>query len=282
MHRRVLVAVGVLALLAGLLAAVVPGVATATDATLLRARLNGVSEVPGPGDPDGFGQAFVRLSHDRICFALEWSDIDNPTRGHIHVGAPGVAGGIVVAFFEVLPASLPDALASARGCVAADPALIAEIRGNPGNYYVNIHNGTFPAGAIRGQLRRGGGDLPVPRQLSASLSGANEVPPGDPDGRGRAFVSAKDDRVCFAITWERIAQPVAGHIHRGAKGVNGPIVVGFPVFAGLPAHFNGVDGCVSANPDLVNEIRRHPSGFYVNLHTPDFQGGAIRGQLRHH
>jgi hypothetical protein len=283
MRRRVLVAAGVLALLAGLLAAVVPGVATATDTTLLRARLNGANEIPGPGDPDGFGQAFVRLSSDQVCFALEWSDIGEPTRGHIHLGAAGTAGGIVVAFFELLPASLPDAVASVRGCVAADPALIGQIRDDPDGYYVNIHNATFPGGAIRGQLRHGRGDLPVPRQLSANLSGANEVGPagGDPDGRGRAFVSAKDDRVCFAITWERIAQPVAGHIHQGAKGVNGPVVVDFPVFAGLPAHFNGVDGCVSANTDLVGEIRRNPAGFYVNLHTPDFPGGAIRGQLKH-
>jgi hypothetical protein len=281
MRRRVLVAAGVLALLAGLLAAVVPGVATATDSTLLRARLNGANEVPGPGDPDGFGQAFVRLSSDRICFALEWSDIGQPTRGHIHVGAAGVAGAIVVPFFESLPGSLPDAMASARGCVTADPALIAQIRANPGNYYVNLHDATFPAGAIRGQLRRGGGDISVPRQLTANLSGANEVPAGDPDGRGKAFVSARGDKVCFAVTWEGIAQPAAGHIHRGAKGVNGPVVVGLPVFDGLPPSFNGVDGCVSADPGLVDEIRHNPSGFYVNLHTPDFQDGAIRGQLKH-
>jgi CHRD domain len=109
----------------------------------------------------------------------------------------------------------------------------------------------------------------------------SEPPDHREDGRGRAFVSATGDRVCFAVTWEGIAQPVAGHIHQGAAGVNGPIVVGFPVFDGLPASFGGVDGCVSADPGLVDEIRHHPAGFYVNLHTPDFQGGAIRGQLKH-
>jgi hypothetical protein len=278
MRRRVLVAAGVLALLAGL-AAVIPGVATANDATLLRARLNGVNEVPGPGDPDGFGQAFLRLTHDQVCFALEWSDIGRPTRGHIHAGAAGTAGPIVVGFFEA-PDGLPDALASGRGCVTAAPDLIDQIRAHPGDYYVNLHDATFPGGAIRGQLRPGGGDLDVPRQLSASLTGANEVPgPGDPDGRGRAFVSAKDDLVCFAITWEKIAQPSAGHIHRGAGGVAGPIVVNFPVFDGLPASFNGVDGCVSADPGLVGEIRHDPAGFYVNLHNAEFANGAIRGQL---
>ena len=281
MHRRVLVAAGVLALLAGLLAAVVPGVATANDATLLRARLNGFNEVPGPGDPDGFGQAFVRLTHDQVCFALEWSDIGRPTRGHIHAGAAGVAGPIVVGLFEALPDGLPDAVASGRGCVTAASELIANIRDHPGDYYVNLHDAAFPGGSIRGQLRRGGGDIAEPHQLRANLRGANEVPPADPDGRGLALVSAKDDRICFSLTWERIAQPAAGHIHRGAKGVNGPVVVPFPVFDGLPASFNGVDGCVSADPALVSEIRHHPSGFYVNLHNAEFQGGAIRGQLHH-
>jgi hypothetical protein len=34
----------------------------------------------------------------------------------------------------------------------ADPELVADIAANPSEYYVNVHNKPYPAGAIRGQL----------------------------------------------------------------------------------------------------------------------------------
>jgi hypothetical protein len=119
--------------------------------------------------------------------------------------------------------------------------------------------------------------------LSANLSGANEVPPANPDGAGSSTVVLGQDRVCFSLNWRNINAPFAGHIHRGGAGVNGPVVVGFfqktPGTA-LPATLSSAAGCVSGvDPALIDEIRQNPAGFYVNLHTADFPGGAIRGQL---
>ncbi len=49
-------------------------------------------------------------------------------------------------FFETgQPVDLED-------CTNVDRARIKDIIQNPQNYYANIHNATFPAGAIRGQL----------------------------------------------------------------------------------------------------------------------------------
>jgi hypothetical protein len=288
MRRRAIVAAVTVVLVFGLSALVAPGAAASGGrATVLAASLTGAQEVPGPGDPDGSGRALVRLSGDQACFLLKWSRITAPVAAHIHVGRSGVAGGIVVGFFM---GQLPDTLNAVAGCAAADPAVVDAIVANPRGYYVNIHTADFPGGAIRGQLHRADDvDLDVPDQLTARLLGGNEVPPADPDGRGRAFVDTGRTRVCFAVLWSNIGAPIFAHIHRGVAGVNGPVVVlffdvpeapGSPP-AALPAEITAVGGCVDGQSAAVlREIRRHPSAFYVNVHNVEFPGGAIRGQLR--
>ena len=226
---------------------------------------------------------------------LEWSKITAPTAAHIHSGKAGVAGPVVVLFFQpgLNAASLPDSLDSVAGCVAVDPAVARKIANHPRDYYVNIHTADFAPGAIRGQLHRSRHlDLDLPHQLAASLRGANEVPPADPDGRGLALVRTGKERVCFAIGWTRIGAPIFAHIHVGAAGVNGPVVVLFfdvpelvatppPPPAALPDTVSAVGGCVGdQDPALLRDIRRHPANYYANVHNSEFPGGAIRGQLR--
>jgi hypothetical protein len=285
MQRRIM-AIFTTLLVAIALIVALPGSSSAHDGRLLSAKLSGANEVP-PADPDGSGSATVLLRDDSVCFTLRWADINAPFAGHIHRGGAGINGPIVVPFFQKTPATpLPASLSSAAGCVGGvDPALIREIRSNPAGFYVNLHTADFPGGVIRDQLKVAKGlDLNVPTQFHALLLGRNEVPAADPDGFGLGLVSAHGDRVCFVVSWANIQPPFAGHIHRGAAGVNGPIVV--PFFQStpadpLPATFNAADGCIpGVDKALIREIRHNPSAFYVNLHTADFPGGVIRGQLR--
>ena len=285
MQRRIMVMLTSLLVALALIVAL-PGTSAADDGSVLSANLSGANEVP-PADPDGAGSSTVVLGQDRVCFSLHWRNINAPFAGHIHRGPAGVNGPIVVGFFQKAPSTpLPATLSSAAGCVeGVAPALIDEIRQNPASFYVNLHNADFPGGAIRGQLGSAGQvQINLPQGFNALLLGRNEVPPADPDGFGLALVSARNDEVCFLVSWVKIASPFAGHIHRGAAGVNGPIVVGFfqatPTDP-LPATFNAVDGCISGvDPALIDEIGRNPAGFYVNLHNAEFPGGVIRGQLR--
>jgi hypothetical protein len=117
---------------------------------LLTANLSGAKEVPGPGDEDGKGKAAVKVkpSDGRLCFALRWRDIAEPTAAHIHKAPKGEAGDVVVPLFA--------GEADESGCIEGlDEALLRDIKRNPRDYYVNIHNAEFEAGAIRGQLKRG-------------------------------------------------------------------------------------------------------------------------------
>ena len=111
--------------------------------------LLGANEV-SPGDLDGSGTAVIRLikGQGEVCFDLAWANIEDPTAAHIHRGAVGVNGPIAVGLFTGL-----DTDGSTSGCIEnVDPELIKEIRQNPERFYINIHNATFPGGAIRGQL----------------------------------------------------------------------------------------------------------------------------------
>lgn len=117
----------------------------------LSTSLTGAAEVPGPGDADGTGTARITLDQEKgqVCFELKVSNIATATAAHIHIGAAGQVGdGIAVVL------SPPPANGTSKNCVSADKEVIKKIRQNPENYYVNVHNADFPAGAVRGQLSK--------------------------------------------------------------------------------------------------------------------------------
>ena len=113
------------------------------------------------------------------------------------------------------------------------------------------------------------------KTFTVSMSGKAETPKGDPNGKGTAKVTINTSKgqVCFKLTWSAIGPPVAAHIHKGKKGVAGPVVI--PFFGGAAKH----SGCVKASKSLLGKIIKNPSGYYVNVHTQAFPGGAIRAQL---
>ena len=112
------------------------------------------------------------------------------------------------------------------------------------------------------------------KTLTVSMSGKAETPAGDPDGKGTAKfkIEASKGEICWRLSWSGIGTPVAAHIHKGKKGVAGPVVI--PIFA-APKH----SGCTHASKTLLRKIVKSPSSYYVNVHTQAFPGGAIRAQL---
>jgi CHRD domain len=123
------------------------------------------------------------------------------------------------------------------------------------------------------------------RSFSTELTGEEEVAVdgavgvGDPEGSGTATITLNpgQEEVCFELTVADIDTPIGAHIHEGAAGTNGPVVVGLEPLP--PTGDSSSSGCVSLERQEIIEILRDPSNYYVNVHTGMFLDGAIRGQL---
>lgn len=111
--------------------------------------MTGAAERPGPGDPDGSGTASFTFNQGQgeVCFWLSVANIAPATAAHIHVAPETSPGPVVIGL-------TPPTSGTSSGCVSADPALIKAIRQHPEDYYVNVHNAEFPAGAVRAQLSK--------------------------------------------------------------------------------------------------------------------------------
>lgn len=108
------------------------------------------------------------------------------------------------------------------------------------------------------------------------MTGSQEVPKGSPTGSGsfRFQIVPSAGQVCFSLTWSKIDTPISSHIHKGAKGKAGGIVI--VLFNAPPV---GHSGCRNAPKSLIKAIQKTPSAYYVNVHTNKYPLGAIRAQL---
>lgn len=119
--------------------------------------------------------------------------------------------------------------------------------------------------------------------LRTHLFASNENPPTTSQAAGGVQLTVRSDNSIAFMTF--ILNPanesfVAGHIHVGAVGVNGPVVVPLPI---TPTHQTVIQlsGVVSnVDPHLIANLCATPQNYYVNYHTTQFPNGAIRGQLQ--
>jgi hypothetical protein len=108
--------------------------------------------------------------------------------------------------------------------------------------------------------------------LVATLSGANEVAAGDPDGEGKFTVEidAEFGDFCYSLTTAKVGKATAANLRSGATGTHGPLVVPLQVAS---------DMCIAVEPDKLKPIVEKPEVFYVSVQTAANPDGAVRGQL---
>lgn len=269
-----------------LLVAVVTLLSPAAYAQTLGAVLTGAAEVP-PNNNPGFGNATVTFDAARqnASVTITVANLGAPINNfHIHEAPAGVNGPVVINLIGLGGTFVNGTM---TGTFPVSAAVAERMLQNPGNFYVNVHTTALPGGAVRGQLAYvSGGTI----NYAAELRPGNEVPPANSNAFGSAFVTF--DPVNNTIAWEArasgIANPTVSHIHRGAAGTNGPVIINFATSAaqiagGRTRGAGPISAFQSANlqpADLTN-LANHTTafGYYVNIHSSAFPGGEVRGQL---
>ena len=185
------------------------------------------------------------------------------TAAHIHTGVQGVNGPVIFSMTESAPGS-------GIWTTAADAALTdAQITNlKSGGLYFNAHSAAFPGGEIRGQI---GLNVKL-----ASLNAAQEVPANTSAATGMGVLSVNPlTRAASASITLTGMTATAAHIHLGATGVNGPIIISL---------VSGSAGVFSSPADTVltaEQFKAYKQGnLYFNAHSAAFPGGEIRGQIR--
>jgi hypothetical protein len=116
--------------------------------------------------------------------------------------------------------------------------------------------------------------IPGSNAVGVKLSGAEEVPPVNVTGSGSgSFRLADDGSITGSVTTKDVAG-TAAHIHVGAKGKNGPVIV--------PLEKKGDTYSVAQGRKLTAaQIKAWKAGeLYVNVHTARHKGGEVRAQIQ--
>ena len=217
--------------------------------------LSGAHEVP-PTASTARGGCMAEFDGASTLSIVCTHDIILATTMHIHRGAPGTNGPVVVDFGD--PSSPVEATWSGM-----TPADVADLLA--GNLYVNVHTAGRPTGEIRGQV--------LPRTIdnfSFPLNGAQEVPPTNSSATGTCTFDLSNDASALAVQCtHNVVGTTDAHLHVAPPGEEGPVIFHFPTT-------NSFSTSVPMTPRMVADFA---AGFlYVNIHSTDFPDGEIRGQ----
>jgi len=117
-----------------------------------------------------------------------------------------------------------------------------------------------------------------PVTLCAHLAGGSDFPVDAQDSvhSGDAVLRLEKTAIAFSIVAPGLEIVTATHIHHGPAGTAGPML--WEINSGYRGDL--LRGSASGiPPGVIALIASEPAEYYVKLHTLNFPGGAIRGQL---
>jgi hypothetical protein len=169
------------------------------------ATLTGISEVPLLLSS---GNGFVTIQLDNNLLSVNGAFLElvapvrpAPGNAHIHLGAVGTNGGVVIGLTVT---ANPDGRSGTLEALA-DLSTMEYPEGmdmdgfktalRSGGLYVNVHSNAYPGGEVRGQIVKAGNEPPAPSNVTSPMNGATYVIEGDPEA------------LLFNVSWEAVADP---------------------------------------------------------------------------
>ena len=104
------------------------------------------------------------------------------------------------------------------------------------------------------------------------LNTEQETTGSDTGASGFFSYTIQGSQLCYTLP------AVAAHIHKAPRHVAGPIVI--PFSAVPSATTFETSACVTPAAALLADLQANPKSYYVNVHTANFPGGEVRGQLK--
>jgi hypothetical protein len=230
--------------------------------TAFTAFLDGGQEVPAVATSNtGFGEFILDPVTKLLRYDITVTGLTGTfSAAHIHGGAVGVSGGVVFPL-----AGGPLVFGGTVGPLSA----AQENQLKSGTLYVNVHSSTFPGGEVRGQITA------TRNQAIVVCTGAKEVPPNPSSGTGSGtLVLNANGTVTYDIDFSGMTGAfTVAHIHDGAAGVSGGVVVGLNQTG--PTKLSGTTAALTA----IQRAKFRANLLYVNIHSGSFPAGEIRGQI---
>ncbi|WP_419148664.1 CHRD domain-containing protein [Pseudoalteromonas 'SMAR'] len=228
--------------------------------------LSGKQEVP-MNDSMQTATASVELDENLMQFraTLDYDGVEGFSAAHIHDGDLGENGEVAFAFEAASEnqVSIPETELS--------EALMADML--DGDWYINLHTESFPNGELRAQI--------VPDTTSIitfKLNAAQQVPMNQSSAMGdgyAAYDSTNGELYLRAVT-SGVDDASAAHIHTGRIGANGDVLVVLEQDDQVMSDWVTPEGTM-IDEETLNVLLS--GGHYVNVHSPEFPDGEIRGQI---
>lgn len=245
------------------------------DATVVKEwslNMSAKNENPAPTSRTESGLATIKLMSDNsITYNFNVTGLastDVLTAAHFHSGNAGANGSVILNFNPTFSGT-----ASSGTILNVRQSLVDSLKSDANEIYFNVHSNQVASGLVRAQI-----NTKVELAMDILLSGTNEVPAVSTSATGVAHLRLTADKKLYSMV--SVTNLAAGdallfsHLHSGAAGVNGAIVLGI---AGSAGDF-GINKVFVLTDAIYNSIKN--DAMYVNAHSTLYANGVVRGQVR--
>jgi hypothetical protein len=243
--------------------------ATMRPNMLFSAKLDGAQQTPSLAvNGTGVAGLMLNATRDTLCINMSFAGLSGtPTGIHIHNGATGVSGAVVLDLTAYISGNRLIATITGSN-------LTASLKSNmlKGLTYLNVHTSANPGGEIRGQIW-----LESDWAFVGAMDGAQSTPSVATTANGYAVfnLSKHQGTVKFYVVTNGLSGSISSaHIHMGAVGVSGAVIQDLSSFI----TGNVLTGAFTPSAGVIAALQAGTA--YINIHTSANPGGEIRGQLK--